>query len=163
VGITDAIGATTSYPATIIGKDAMHDLAVLRIEAPQGTLQPLAVGTSADLKVNKHTGVMQTQSHPKTAAAGVRAHHASAPRVCCWGWFLGEPQRCSLKAHPWGCVLISCTAACCLLQVGQFLYALGHPYGLGKSLTVGVVSGLNRTIPAPTGTRIYGAIQVGGS
>jgi len=45
--------------------------------------------------------------------------------------------------------------------VGQFLYALGHPYGLGKSLTVGVVSGLNRTIPAPMGTRIYGAIQVG--
>jgi hypothetical protein len=51
VGITDAAGATTSYPATIIGKDAMHDLAVLRIEAPQGALQPLAVGTSADLKV----------------------------------------------------------------------------------------------------------------
>jgi S1-C subfamily serine protease len=50
---------------------------------------------------------------------------------------------------------------CCLLvQVGQAVYAVGNPYGLDKTLTAGVVSGLNRTIPAPTGTRIYGAIQV---
>jgi S1-C subfamily serine protease len=40
------------------------------------------------------------------------------------------------------------------------VYAVGNPYGLDKTLTAGVVSGLNRTIPAPTGTRIYGAIQV---
>jgi hypothetical protein len=47
-----------------------------------------------------------------------------------------------------------------LLQVGQSVYAIGNPSGLSKTLTAGVVSGLNRTIPAPTGTRIYGAIQV---
>ncbi len=47
-----------------------------------------------------------------------------------------------------------------LLQVGQSVYAIGNPNGLSKTLTAGVVSGLNRTIPAPTGTRIYGAIQV---
>lgn len=41
------------------------------------------------------------------------------------------------------------------------MYAIGNPSGLSKTLTAGVVSGLNRTIPAPTGTRIYGAIQVG--
>ncbi|WIA35768.1 hypothetical protein OEZ86_004161 [Tetradesmus obliquus] len=45
------------------------------------------------------------------------------------------------------------------LKVGQAVYAVGNPYGLDKTLTAGVVSGLNRTIPAPTGTRIYGAIQ----
>lgn len=64
-------------------------------------------------------------------------------------------------ALPHLAALVAYVAVVGLLQVGQFLYALGHPYGLGKSLTVGVVSGLNRTIPAPTGTRIYGAIQVG--
>lgn len=40
------------------------------------------------------------------------------------------------------------------------MYAIGNPSGLSKTLTAGVVSGLNRTIPAPTGTRIYGVIQV---
>lgn len=82
------------YDATIVGTDAMHDLAVLRVDAPADELQPLAVGESNTL------------------------------------------------------------------QVGQSVYAVGNPYGLSKTLTVGVVSGLNRTIPAPTGTRIYGAIQV---
>eukprot|EP00882_Tetradesmus_deserticola_P027889 GHRQ01031030.1.p1 GENE.GHRQ01031030.1~~GHRQ01031030.1.p1 ORF type:complete len:181 (+),score=39.96 GHRQ01031030.1:588-1130(+) len=45
------------------------------------------------------------------------------------------------------------------LKVGQAVYAVGNPYGLDKTLTAGVVGGLNRTIVAPTGTRIYGAIQ----
>jgi hypothetical protein len=46
------------------------------------------------------------------------------------------------------------------LKVGQSVYAIGNPSGLSKTLTSGVVSGLDRAIPAPTGTRIYGAIQV---
>lgn len=45
-------------------------------------------------------------------------------------------------------------------QVGQSVYALGARYGEGKSMSAGVVSGLGRAIPAPTGTRIYGVIQV---
>lgn len=45
------------------------------------------------------------------------------------------------------------------LKVGQSVFAIGNPSRLNKTLTAGVVSGLNRTIPAPTGTRIYGAIQ----
>lgn len=78
------------------------------------------------------------------------------------------------------------------LQVGQSVYAVGNPSGLTKTLTAGLVSGLNRTIPAPTvrargcqcmrfckcgdaahccclhaahlqGTRIYGCIQTDAS
>jgi len=43
------------------------------------------------------------------------------------------------------------------------VYALGARYGEGKSMSAGVVSGLGRAIPAPTGNRIYGVIQVGAS
>eukprot|EP00775_Hariotina_reticulata_P008857 gene8857-9036_t len=49
------------------------------------------------------------------------------------------------------------------LKVGQSVYAVGNPRGFTKTLTAGIVSGLNRTIPAPTGTRIYGAIQTDAS
>jgi S1-C subfamily serine protease len=52
------------------------------------------------------------------------------------------------------------SAAGAALQVGQTVVTIGNPYGLSKTLSAGVVSGLDRTIPAPTGTRIYGAIQV---
>lgn len=49
------------------------------------------------------------------------------------------------------------------LRVGQSLYACGFPYGLPASLAAGVVSGLNRSIPSPVGTRIYGTIQTDAS
>ncbi len=45
------------------------------------------------------------------------------------------------------------------LRVGQYVYAIGNPSGLNKTLTSGVVSGLNRAIPSPTGQRIPGVIQ----
>jgi putative serine protease PepD len=44
-------------------------------------------------------------------------------------------------------------------QVGSGVIAIGSPYGLTGSVTVGVISALGRTIPAPGGTEIAGAIQ----
>ncbi|GBF94268.1 protease Do-like chloroplastic [Raphidocelis subcapitata] len=49
------------------------------------------------------------------------------------------------------------------LRVGQTVYALGARYGEGASMSAGVVSGLGRAIPAPTGTRIYGVVQTDAS
>ncbi|MCG1003847.1 MULTISPECIES: S1C family serine protease [Halobacterium] len=43
--------------------------------------------------------------------------------------------------------------------VGQEVVAIGNPYNLNGSATTGVVSGLDRLIPSPTGYRIPDAIQ----
>ena len=47
------------------------------------------------------------------------------------------------------------------LKVGQTVFSLGARYGDGALATMssGVVSGLGRAIPAPTGVRIYGVLQ----
>lgn len=45
------------------------------------------------------------------------------------------------------------------LRVGQSCYAIGNPYGYENTLTTGVVSGLGREIPSPSGGAIRGAIQ----
>ena len=45
------------------------------------------------------------------------------------------------------------------LRTGQMVFAIGNPSGLSRTQTCGVVSGLNRAIPSPTGVRIAGAIQ----
>jgi putative serine protease PepD len=45
------------------------------------------------------------------------------------------------------------------VQVGDPAYAIGNPYGLDQTLTVGVVSALHRTISAPDGASIMGVIQ----
>jgi len=45
------------------------------------------------------------------------------------------------------------------VQVGDAVYAIGNPYGLNETLTRGIVSALGRTISAPNGAKIAGAIQ----
>lgn len=43
--------------------------------------------------------------------------------------------------------------------VGDDVYAVGHPLGLTYSMSAGVVSGLQRTLPIPTGGEIADLIQ----
>src|SRR5919112_3736721 len=49
------------------------------------------------------------------------------------------------------------------LSVGQKVLAIGNPFGLDRTLTTGVISGLQRPIEARTGRLIEGAIQTDAS
>ena len=44
-------------------------------------------------------------------------------------------------------------------RVGQYAFAIGNPEGRGKTMTAGIISGLDRSIPSPVGTRISGVLQ----
>ncbi|MFC6990042.1 S1C family serine protease [Haloplanus sp. GCM10025708] len=43
--------------------------------------------------------------------------------------------------------------------VGQEVVVIGTPFGLDGTVTTGIVSGVNRSIPSPTGYRIPDAVQ----
>lgn len=45
------------------------------------------------------------------------------------------------------------------VQVGQLALAIGNPFGLDHSLTMGVVSGLGREVKSPSGRPITNVIQ----
>ena len=45
------------------------------------------------------------------------------------------------------------------LHVGDEAFAVGHPFGLIDSLSAGVISGLDRTMPAADGSTLKGLIQ----
>jgi len=45
------------------------------------------------------------------------------------------------------------------LKVGQQCLAIGNPFGFDHTLTVGVISGLNRDIFSQTGVTIGGGVQ----
>jgi S1-C subfamily serine protease len=49
------------------------------------------------------------------------------------------------------------------LEVGQKVLAIGNPFGLDRTLTTGVISGLQRPIQARNGRTIEGAIQTDAS
>jgi S1-C subfamily serine protease len=51
--ITVTLADRTEYKAKLVGADPDHDLAVLRIQASEGALVPLTVGTSHDLRVGQ--------------------------------------------------------------------------------------------------------------
>ena len=87
-------GGKAPYPAELVGRDAEHDIAVLRIDAPADELHPVPLGSSDNLKV------------------------------------------------------------------GQRVYTLGNPFGLEGTLTTGIISNLNRTLPSRmTGREMKSIIQ----
>lgn len=47
-----------------------------------------------------------------------------------------------------------------LLRVGQRVLAIGNPFGLERTLTTGIVSSLNRSIPTRSGRTIKSIIQI---
>jgi S1-C subfamily serine protease len=49
------------------------------------------------------------------------------------------------------------------LRIGQGAFAIGNPFGLDRTLSSGVISGLEREIESPSGSRIRGVIQVDAS
>ncbi len=45
------------------------------------------------------------------------------------------------------------------LVVGQIVFAIGNPFGLARTLTAGIISALERTLPTESGREIAGVIQ----
>lgn len=45
------------------------------------------------------------------------------------------------------------------LRVGQTVYAIGNPFGLGRSMSSGIISALDRHLPAASGREIRGVVQ----
>ena len=47
-----------------------------------------------------------------------------------------------------------------VLRVGQKIYAIGNPFGLDRTMTIGIVSSLNRSIPSRNGRSMKSIIQI---
>ncbi len=47
-----------------------------------------------------------------------------------------------------------------LLRVGQKIFALGNPFGLERTMTVGIISSLNRSLASRTGRTMKSIIQI---
>src|SRR3979411_3307102 len=68
-----------------------------------------------------------------------------------------------LRETPKGPLTIVPMGDCDRLIVGQKVLAIGNPFGLDRTLTTGVISGLQRPIRAENGRPIEGAIQTDAS
>lgn len=46
------------------------------------------------------------------------------------------------------------------LRVGQIVYAIGNPFGLERTMTTGIISSLNRSLPSKAGRTMKSIIQI---
>jgi S1-C subfamily serine protease len=46
------------------------------------------------------------------------------------------------------------------LRVGQIVYAIGNPYGLERTMTTGIISSLNRSLPGKGGRTMRSMVQI---
>ena len=112
------------------------------------------------------TGFMFNDSHVVTNAHVVGTASASEVRFNTGDWSAGEVVGTDPDSDLAAIAVDDVPPSATPLQfaeagatIGQKVAAIGNPYELDGSLTTGVVSGTDRSIPAPTGFNIPDAIQ----
>ena len=131
--------------------------AVLHVRSLHGERRGLANGSGVLISPD---GYALTNSHVVHGSAGVEAELHDGRTLLCD--LVGEdpatdlallrlPERSSLP-HA---VLGDSNA----LRVGDFVLAIGSPFGLARTVTLGIVSALGRTLRSPSGRVIEGVVQ----
>lgn len=112
------------------------------------------------------TGFMYDDSHIVTNAHVVGRARRGAVRFAAGGWsaaeVVGSDPHSDLAVLKAGSVPSSATPLSFIDSepaVGQRVLAIGNPYNLNGTMTSGIISGVDRSIPAPTGFDIPDAIQ----
>jgi S1-C subfamily serine protease len=157
-------------PRAIYERDA-HGVVAIRarsagtvIQTPFGSRQSegeqVDTGTGIELT---NSGLILTNDHVIAGASSItvsldgESEHTRTARLVA-----ADPSRdlALLRIEPAGVTLHPLTlASSATREVGEPAYAIGNPFGLNWTLTSGVVSALARTIKAPDGAAITGAIQ----
>lgn len=147
---------STALSATEIYKQASPGVVSIRAVTSQG-------GDSGTGIVLNDKGLILTNDHVVAGASSLTVAAKGSTAVTRAATLVGEEANDDLaliKVDPAGLGLKPLTLASSKsLQVGDAVYAIGNPYGLEETLTRGIVSALGRSISAPNGAKIAGAIQ----
>jgi putative serine protease PepD len=148
--------ASTALSATQIYKQSSAGVVAIKAVTSDGEDEGTGI-------VLNDKGLILTNDHVVAGATGlsVAAHGSSSDTAS--ATLVGEEANEDLaliKVDPSALGLKPLSLASTKnVQVGDSVYAIGNPYGLEETLTRGIVSALSRTISAPDGSKITGAIQ----
>jgi putative serine protease PepD len=148
--------ASTALTATQIYKRASAGVVAIKAITTQGADEGTGI-------VLNDKGLILTNDHVVVGATSLSVAANGSTSATTSATLVGEEANEDLaliKVDPSGLGLKPLTLASTkTVQVGDSVYAIGSPYGLQETLTRGIVSALGRTISAPDGAKITGAIQ----
>jgi putative serine protease PepD len=148
--------ASTALTATQIYKQSSAGVVAIRAVTAEGADQGTGI-------VLNDKGLILTNDHVVAGATSltIAANGSSNdPRSATLVGEEANEDLALIKVDPSGLRLKPLALASAKnVQVGDAVYAIGSPYGLEETLTRGIVSALGRTISAPDGAKIAGALQ----
>jgi putative serine protease PepD len=148
--------ASTVLTATQIYKQTSAGVVAIQAVTSQGTDSGTGI-------VLNDKGLILTNDHVVSGASSLTVAAEGSSSETRTATLVGEEANDDLaliKVDPSGLGLKPLTLASSkTVQVGDPVYAIGNPYGLDETLTRGIVSAVGRSISAPNGTKIAGAIQ----
>jgi len=153
-GITAAANAPP--PATAVYQTIQPSLVYISAQRPGASAEDATSGAGVIVNAD---GQILTARHVVTGAQAVQVTFADGTQTTAK---IASEEPASDIA-----VLVPATPPSVIVpavlgggvNVGDDVYAVGHPLGLVDSLTAGVVSGLDRTIPVAGGANLTGLIQ----
>ena len=148
--------STGTLSATQIYKQDSQGVVAIKAVTAEGEDE----GTG--IVLNEH-GLILTNDHVIRGATSLAVDASGSTGKTASAKIVGEEANQDLaliEVDPSGLGLHPLTlASSSAIQVGDTVYAIGTPYGLEETFTKGIVSALNRTIQAPDGASIAGALQ----
>jgi putative serine protease PepD len=148
--------ASTALTATQIYKRSSAGVVSIKAVTPRG------VNSGTGIVLNDK-GLILTNDHVIAGASSLTVAAGGSSSTTRSATLVGEEANSDLaliRVDPAGLGLKPLSLASSRsVQVGDAVYAIGNPYGLDETLTRGIVSALGRSISAPDGAKITGAIQ----
>jgi putative serine protease PepD len=148
--------ASTALTATQIYRQASAGVVAIKAVTSQGADSGTGI-------VLNDKGLILTNDHVVAGASSLTVAAKGSSSLTRTATLVGEEANQDLaliKVDPSGLGLKPLSLASSKsAQVGDSVYAIGNPYGLDETLTRGIVSALGRSISAPNGAKITGAIQ----
>ncbi len=154
--VSAASGSSKALTATQIYRQDSTGVVAIKAVTAEGEDEGTGI-------VLNEQGLILTNDHVIKGATSLSVDASGSTKKTTSATIVGEEANQDLaliKVDPSGLGLKPLTlASSSSVQVGDTVYAIGTPYGLEETFTKGIVSALDREIPAPDGAKITGAIQ----
>jgi putative serine protease PepD len=170
--VNTPVSSSSGSPESVYNSTHSGVVSIISTQSSNATSNPFGGGGNGGSALGSGIlldtkGDILTNEHVVDKATKVTVSFDSKPKITRSATVVGTDPSTDLaviKIDPSGLDLHPLTLAnSSNVKIGDTVYALGNPFGYTNSFSEGIISGLDRSIQAPNGFGIDGAIQTDAS